>query len=172
MYLKDFPEHPKGHLWLKLCLYRIDMPYGFCYLCRMFIAAAGDRIRPTAWSPEIKRPKTEPSLSSHKNRDLSLPALVGEPEKFKVNLHNLNLSGMKGFSPESKEWRRCCSLSVRPGERRENSKISPYRVFSRHIFCPSIIRSRSTDVSHALSFARIPFTLLSDATTQVGSLRK
>ena len=52
-------------------------------LFRPFLAA-GDRIRPILWSPEIKRPKTEPSLSSKNNNDLTLPALVGEPEKFRV----------------------------------------------------------------------------------------
>ena len=64
----------------------------FCIL-----TAAGDRVRPTAWSPKIKRPKTEPSLSSHKNRDLSLPALVGEPEKFKVNAYIWNLGIEESF---------------------------------------------------------------------------
>ena len=50
-------------------------------LFRLF-SAAGDRIRPILWSPEIKRPKTEPSLSSKNNNNSTLPALVSEPEKF------------------------------------------------------------------------------------------
>ncbi|XP_078369782.1 uncharacterized protein LOC144653617 isoform X1 [Oculina patagonica] len=55
--------------------------------------AAGDRVRPILWSPDIKRPKTEPSLSSKKNYDLSLPALVGEPEKFKKAAKNVTWVG-------------------------------------------------------------------------------
>ena len=51
-----------------------------------FVSAAGDRVRPILWSPDIKRPKTEPSLSSKNSHDLSLPVLVGEPEKFKVRV--------------------------------------------------------------------------------------
>ena len=50
----------------------------------LLFSAAGDRIRPILWSPEIKRPKTEPSLSSKSNNNLTLPALVSEPGKFKV----------------------------------------------------------------------------------------
>lgn len=55
--------------------------------------AAGDRIRPVLWSPEIKRPKTEPSLSSKNKNDLTLPALVGEPEKFKKTAKNVTWMG-------------------------------------------------------------------------------
>ncbi|PFX22650.1 Cyclic nucleotide-binding domain-containing protein 2 [Stylophora pistillata] len=55
--------------------------------------AAGDRIRSILWSPEIKRPKTEPSLSSKNNNDLTLPALVGEPEKFKKTAKNVTWMG-------------------------------------------------------------------------------
>nr|XP_058971486.1 cyclic nucleotide-binding domain-containing protein 2-like isoform X1 [Pocillopora verrucosa] len=55
--------------------------------------AAGDRIRPILWSPEIKRPKTEPSLSSKNNNDLTLPALVGEPEKFRKTAKNVTWMG-------------------------------------------------------------------------------
>ena len=73
-------------------------------LCTCIFTAAGDRVRPTAWSPEIKRPKTEPSLSSHKNRDLSLPALVGEPEKFKVNAYIWNLGIEESFLEENNYW--------------------------------------------------------------------
>ena len=58
------------------------MATGLFYFC--IFSAAGDRVRPILWSPDIKRPKTEPALSSQNNYDLSLPALVGEPEKFKV----------------------------------------------------------------------------------------
>jgi len=56
---------------------------------RALYTAAGDRVRCTAWSPDFKRPKTEPSLSSQTNRDLSLPALVGKPEKFKKTAKNI-----------------------------------------------------------------------------------
>ncbi|CAH3184496.1 unnamed protein product [Porites evermanni] len=71
---------------------------------RALYTAAGDRVRPTAWSPEIKRPKTEPSLSSHKNRDLSLPALVGEPEKFKKVAKNVSWVARMSIIPrEAKE---------------------------------------------------------------------
>ena len=75
-------------------------------LCTCIFTAAGDRVRPTAWSPEIKRPKTEPSLSSHKNRDLSLPALVGEPEKFKVNAYIWNLGIEESFLEDNNYWER------------------------------------------------------------------
>ncbi|RMX44894.1 hypothetical protein pdam_00012566 [Pocillopora damicornis] len=61
-------------------------------LFRPFLAA-GDRIRPILWSPEIKRPKTEPSLSSKNNNDLTLPALVGEPEKFRKTAKNVTWMG-------------------------------------------------------------------------------
>ena len=106
-------------------------------LCIRIFTAAGDRVRPTAWSPEIKRPKTEPSLSSHKNGDLSLPALVGEPEKFKVNAYIWNL-GIQGSSSKTSEhivfgFDTSCVASPQ-NERYRNAKISLYRAAARQSF--------------------------------------
>lgn len=71
---------------------------------RALYTAAGDRVRPTAWSPDLKRPKTEPSLSSQKNRDLSLPALVGEPDKFKKTAKNVTcIARISAIPKEVKE---------------------------------------------------------------------
>ena len=60
--------------------------YFVILLLTAFTTAAGDRIRPDMWSPEGKRPRTEPSLSLEKKRDLTLPVLVDEQDKFKVSV--------------------------------------------------------------------------------------
>lgn len=87
--------------------------------------AAGDRIRPILWSPEIKRPKTEPSLSSKNNNDLTLPALVGEPEKFRVRdergIHLHYLFMICGPVQNTAVERRACA---------RGSILSPTRQFS------------------------------------------
>ena len=64
----------------------LRVPFPFA-VNQFVFSAAGDRVRPILWSPDVKRPKTEPSLSSKKDHDLSLPVLVAEPEKFKVRVY-------------------------------------------------------------------------------------
>ncbi|XP_068701269.1 uncharacterized protein [Montipora foliosa] len=51
--------------------------------------ASSDRVRASPWSPDFKRPKTEPSLTSKHISDLSLPALMAEPEKFNKTAKSL-----------------------------------------------------------------------------------
>ncbi|XP_068719567.1 uncharacterized protein [Montipora capricornis] len=53
------------------------------------ILASSDRVRASPWSPDFKRPKTEPSLTSKHISDLSLPALMAEPEKFNKTAKSL-----------------------------------------------------------------------------------
>lgn len=67
---------------------------------RALFTAAGDRVRPTAWSPDLTRAKTEPSFTSQQDTDLSLPAIVGEPEKFKKTAKNVAIATIVSALPK------------------------------------------------------------------------
>ncbi|XP_074620550.1 uncharacterized protein LOC141879247 isoform X3 [Acropora palmata] len=67
---------------------------------RALFTAAGDRVRPTAWSPDLTRAKTEPSFTSQQDTDLSLPAIVGEPEKFKKTAKNIAIATIVSALPK------------------------------------------------------------------------
>lgn len=67
---------------------------------RALFTAAGDRVRPTAWSPDLTRAKTEPSFTSQQETDLSLPAIVGESEKFKKTAKNVAIATIVSALPK------------------------------------------------------------------------
>lgn len=67
---------------------------------RALFTAAGDRVRPIAWSPDLTRAKTEPSFTSQQDTDLSLPAIVGEPEKFKKTAKNVAIATIVSALPK------------------------------------------------------------------------
>lgn len=67
---------------------------------RALFTASGDRVRPTAWSPDLTRAKTEPFFTSQQDTDLSLPAIVGEPEKFKKTAKNVAIATIVSALPK------------------------------------------------------------------------
>ncbi|XP_048589559.1 uncharacterized protein LOC5509533 isoform X2 [Nematostella vectensis] len=57
---------------------------------RVLYTASGDRrVSRTAWSPDKKRPRTEPA---HHSGDLTLPAIVDETERFKKTVKKVNFA--------------------------------------------------------------------------------
>ncbi|XP_068718751.1 cyclic nucleotide-binding domain-containing protein 2-like isoform X2 [Montipora capricornis] len=67
---------------------------------RVLYTASSDRVRASPWSPDFKRPKTEPSLTSKQISDLSLPALIAEPEKFKKTAKSVALATLITTVPQ------------------------------------------------------------------------
>lgn len=67
---------------------------------RVLYTASSDRVRASQWSPDFKRPKTEPSLTSKQISDLSLPALMAEPEKFKKTAKSVALATLITTVPQ------------------------------------------------------------------------